>query len=108
VKAGKHRKYFARKNQKNNTNFITKSIVNMGGSISAGTVAQFVRNNQYNFSHNGLRICCVWEFETFSYPTIVKQPKSVKNSKCVISPNTINTLLAHVYIFHHKHDSYLI
>jgi hypothetical protein len=45
VKAGKHRKYFARKNQNNNNNFITKSIVNMGGSISAGTVAQFVRNN---------------------------------------------------------------
>jgi hypothetical protein len=47
VKAGKHRKYFARKNQKNNTNFITKSIVNMGGSISAGTVAQFVWNNHH-------------------------------------------------------------
>jgi len=46
VKAGKHRKYFARKNQNNNNNFITKSIVNMGGSISAGTVAQFVRNKQ--------------------------------------------------------------
>jgi hypothetical protein len=33
------------KNQKNNTNLITKSIVNTCGSISAGTVAQFVRNN---------------------------------------------------------------
>jgi len=26
--------------------FILRSIVNMGGLISAGTVAQFVRNNQ--------------------------------------------------------------
>jgi len=35
----------------------------------------------------------------FSYPTVVKLPKSGKSSKPVISPNTINTLLGTVFFY---------
>jgi len=36
---------------------------------------------------NGLRICSAWEFETVFLSLDIKLPKSVKNSKYIISPN---------------------
>jgi len=41
---------------------------------------------------NVSRICCVWAFETLSYPPLVKLPKRIKNSKCGVSTNAIDML----------------